>query len=62
MFGLIANGSNAFACYRKAREYQLSCYQAADDFFEDSDARRRWTRIAFDAALRNPGKRKRRVS
>jgi DNA transformation protein len=62
MSGLIAAGGSAFGYFRKEREYQLSCYRAPDEFFEDSDACRLWSRIAFDAALRNPGKRKRRKS
>ena len=57
----VAEGSSAFSYYRKEREYRLSYYLAADEFFEDSDACRRWARIAFDAALRNPPKRKRRM-
>ena len=58
----VAEGSSRFSYYKKEREYHLSYYLAADEFFEDSDACQRWARIAFDTALRNPAKRKRRKS
>jgi len=62
MSGMIADGGSAFGYFRRGREHQLSCYRVADKLFGDSDACRRRARIVFDAALRNPGKRKRRKS
>ena len=55
----LAEGSSAFSYYRKDRPYQLSYYLAPGEFFEDRDACLRWARVAFDAALRNPAKRRR---
>ncbi|MDH3387655.1 MAG: TfoX/Sxy family protein [Gammaproteobacteria bacterium] len=52
--------SEAFSYYKQDREYKLSYYQAPEAFFEDPDACLRWARIAFDAALRNPNKSKKK--
>ena len=46
--------------YKKEKEYQLSCYLAPEDSFEEPDACLRWARLAFDAALRNPNKKSKR--
>jgi len=62
MFGLSADGGSAFSCSGKESEYRLSGYQPADEFFEADNACRRRARLAFDAALRNPPKRKRSKS
>ena len=53
-----AEGSVAFSYYKKEKEYRLSYYLAPEAFFEDSDACLRWAGLAFDAALRNPNKKK----
>jgi len=53
-----AEESTAFSYYKKEKECRLSYYLAAEDFFEDSDACLRWAGLAFDAALRNPNKKK----
>ena len=55
-----AAGSEAFTYYKQDKPYQLSYYLAPEDFFEDDEARGAWARLAFDAALRNPNKKKRR--
>jgi DNA transformation protein len=54
----LAEGSSTFTYYKQERECKLSYYLTPDVFFEDSDACLRWAHIAFDAALRNPTKRK----
>lgn len=56
----IAEGCVAFSYYKKNKEYRLSYFLAADDFFEDDEARLVWARLAFDAALRNPARKKRK--
>ena len=53
-----AEGSAAFCYYRKEKECRLSYYLAPEEFFEDNDACLRWAGLAFDAALRNPNKKK----
>ena len=53
-----AKGRLAFSYYRKEREYRLSYFQAPDDFFDDETTCLRWAHLAFDAALRNPDRRK----
>ncbi len=53
-----AEGAVAFSYYKKEKEYRLSYYLAPDAFFEDRDACLRWAGLAFDAALRNPNKKK----
>ena len=55
-----AEGCEAFSYYKKEKEYRLSYYLAPEAFFEDPDACLRWVRLAFDAALRNPGKKSKR--
>lgn len=55
-----AEGSEAFTYYKKDKPYQLSYYLAPEAFFEDSEACIDWARIAFDAALRNPNKSKKK--
>ena len=55
-------GSQAFTYFKKEREFQLSYYLAPDAFFEDEAQCLRWARIAFDAALRNPTKKRNRKS
>ena len=55
-------GSQAFTYYKKDREFQLSYYLAPEAFFEDGEECLRWARIAFDAALRNPTKKRKRKS
>ncbi len=57
-----SEGSEAFTYYRQDKPYRLSYYLAPETFFEDSDACRQWARTAFDAALRNPQKPKKRKS
>jgi len=58
----VAEGSTAFSYFKKDKEHQLSYFEAPDEFFADEDACRRWARLAFDAALRNPVKRKQKKS
>ncbi len=58
----VAEGSSAFSYTKKNKVYQLSYFLVADDFFEDETACLRWARLAFDAALRNPAKRKQKKS
>ena len=53
-----AEGSAAFSYYKKEKECRLSYYLAPEEFFEDSDACLRWAGLAFDAALRNPNRKK----
>ena len=55
-----AVGSEVFTYFKKDKPYQLSYYLAPESFFEDDEARMDWARVAFDAALRNPNKKKRR--
>ena len=55
-------GVSAFSYFKGDREYQLSYYLAADDFFEDDVACLAWARLAFDAALRNPARHKKKKS
>ena len=57
-----AEGSETFRYYKKDREYKLSYYLAPEAFFEEPDACLHWARIAFDAALRNPHKGKKKKS
>jgi hypothetical protein len=47
---------------KKGKQCQLSYYLAADEFFEDDAACLRWARLAFDAALRNPTKSRKKKS
>lgn len=56
---LIAEDSTAFSYYKKDKEYQRSYYLAPDALFEECDACLSWAGLAFDAALRNPNKKKR---
>jgi len=51
-------GSTAFSYYKQEKECRLSYYLAPEAFFEDSDACLHWAKLAFDAALRNPNKKK----
>ena len=51
-----AEGSETFSYYKQEKEYKLSYYLAPEAFFEDPDACQQWSRTAFDAALRNPTK------
>ena len=53
-------GSHAFSYLKKDREFQLSYYLAPEAFFEDGEGALRWARIAFDAALRNPTRKRKR--
>ena len=57
-----AEGAEAFSYYKQEKEYRLSYYLAPEQFFEDQDACLYWARLAFDAALRNPNKSKKRKS
>ncbi len=57
-----AEGCDAFTYYKKDKPYQLSYYLAPEAFFEDSEHCLRWARLAFDAALRNPKKPKKKKS
>ena len=57
-----AKGCRAFSYYKKEREYRLSYFQALDEFFDDDNACLRWANLAFDAALRNPDRRKKNNS
>ena len=58
----VAEGSSAFSYFKKKRACQLSCYLAPDDFFEDDLAGLRWARLAFDTALRNPARQRKKNS
>ena len=49
-----------FVYYKKDKPFTLSYYRAPEEFFEDDGARLVWARFAFDAALRNPAKKKKR--
>ena len=53
-----AEASEPFSYYKKDKEYRLSYYLAPESFFEDSAACLQWARTSFDAALRNPAKKK----
>jgi DNA transformation protein len=53
-----AEGCERFSYHRQDHEYRLSYYTAPEDFFENSAACRQWARSAFDAALRNPPKKR----
>ena len=53
-----AAGSSAFSYYKQGRECRLSYFLAPHAFFEDEAACLQWARLAFDAALRNPARRK----
>ncbi len=53
-----AAGCERFSYYKQEREYRLSYYTAPEDFFDDPAARGQWARSAFDAALRNPQKKR----
>lgn len=55
-------GSEAFTYYKQDKPYRLSYYLAPEAFFEDATECLRWARIAFDAALRNPNKSKKKKS
>lgn len=52
---------DAFVYYKKDRPYRLSYYRAPDDFFEDETICLDWARTAYDAALRNPPKRRKKA-
>jgi DNA transformation protein and related proteins len=58
----VSEGGSAFSYFKGDREYQLSYYLAADDFFEDDVACLAWARLAFDAALRNPARHRKKKS
>ena len=51
-------GATPFSYYKQGKECRLSYYLAPEQFFEDSEACQRWAGLAFDAALRNPNKKK----
>jgi len=53
-----AENCERFSYYQQGREYRLSYYTAPENFFEDPAACRQWARSAFDAALRNPPKKR----
>lgn len=53
-----AEGSVAFSYYKQEKECRLCYYLAPENFYEDSDACLHWAGLAFDAALRNPNKKK----
>jgi DNA transformation protein len=55
-----SEGCEPFSYYKKEKQFRLSYYLAPESFFEDPDASLRWARLAFDAALRNPNKSKKR--
>ena len=57
-----AVGSSAFSYYKQGRECRLSCFLAPDAFFENETACLQWARLAFDAALRNPARRRKEKS
>ena len=57
-----AESCERFSYYKKDREYRLSYYTAPEAFFEDPAACRQWAGRAFDAALRNPPKKRKRKS
>ena len=58
----LAEGCEPFSYYKQDKQYRLSYYLAPESFFDDEQARMGWARLAFDAALRNPAKRKSRKS
>ena len=53
-------GSEAFSYYKQDKKYQLSYYLAPDPFFEDPEASLYRAGPAFDAALRNPDRKKKK--
>lgn len=55
-----AEGSEAFTYYKQDKPYQLSYYLVPDAFFEDPEATLYWAGLAFDAALRNPARKKKK--
>jgi len=57
-----ARGCEAFGYSKQGKRYRLSYYTAPEAFFEDGDACREWARSAFDAALRNPAKKRKSAS
>lgn len=58
---LLDRGS-AFDYHNEKRQYRLSRYPVPAGFFADGDICRRRARVAFDAALRYPTRRKRSKS
>jgi DNA transformation protein len=58
----VAEGSSAFSYLKKNRAYPLSCYLAPDGFFEGGLAGLRWARLAFDTALHNPARHRKKNS
>jgi len=56
----LAEDCEPFSYYKKDKEYRLSYYLVPEEFFEDPDACLRWARLAFDAALRDPGNKSKR--
>lgn len=53
-------GSTPFSYIKQGREFTLSYYLAPETFFEDTDEAIRWARLAFDAALRAPKKKRKK--
>ena len=56
----VAEGCDMFVYYKQDKPFHLSYYLAPEEFFEDVGARLRWARLAFDAALRNPSKKRKK--
>jgi DNA transformation protein len=57
-----AEGSERFSYMKQDRQFRLSYYSAPEAFFEDSGACLEWAHSAFDAALRNPARQRKKQS
>jgi DNA transformation protein len=55
-------GCEKFSYYRQDRKYQLSYYSAPEALFEDPAACLEWAQSAFDAALRNPARQRKKTT
>jgi len=53
-----AEGFTGFSYIKKDRELQLSCLLAPEELFDDQSACLNGARLAFEAALRNPARKK----
>jgi len=53
-----AEDCKPFTYYKKDKAFNLSYYLAPEEFFEEPEDCLRWAQTAFDAALRNPKKKK----
>jgi DNA transformation protein len=57
-----AEGCEPASYDKQDKEYRLSCYPAPEAFLQDDPARMGRTRLAFDAAPRNPARRRSKKS